>query len=468
VNRSKELAKNTIIILLGTICTKMIAFFLLPLYTGILTTEEYGTVDLLNILVLLLLPIITFQVEQAVFRYLLEERNNEDATKKVISSGIFSVVIQCLIFLLLFTIFYSFIQNKYKIYLVLNVITSIFSSLFLQISRGIGDNTKYSIGSFISAFATIILNIIFLVNLKLGIEGMLLGTMLGQIICILYLFIFLKLYKFISFKSYDWKIVKELWKYSIPLIPNSLSWWVFGSSDRVIVSYFLGLSMNGILSAASKFSAAYTVLYNVFDRSWIESISLHINDEDIENYFNKMFNEVLMIFCSLTLLIIAFMPYVYPLMINENYSYGYNLVPILMIAALFNVIQGLVVVIYAAKKDTKSIAKTSFVAAALNIIIHFSLLKFLGLFAAAVSTLGAYAIISLYRLFDVRKKYLNIRLNMKYIIPCLIILLFELVLYYLNIGVLNLLSIIISVLYFIILNKNKLEFIKKVIKKESK
>ena len=74
MNREKQLIKNTAIITIGKICTQMISFFLLPLYTAILTAEEYGIVDLLNTLVSLLIPIITFQIEQALFRYLIDAR----------------------------------------------------------------------------------------------------------------------------------------------------------------------------------------------------------------------------------------------------------------------------------------------------------------------------------------------------------------------------------------------------------
>ena len=76
MNREKQLVKNTVIITIGKICTQMISFFLLPLYTSILTTEEYGVVDLLNTLVSLFIPIVTFQIEQAVFRYLINTRND--------------------------------------------------------------------------------------------------------------------------------------------------------------------------------------------------------------------------------------------------------------------------------------------------------------------------------------------------------------------------------------------------------
>ena len=86
MNREKELAKNTLIITIGRICTQMITFFLLPLYTTILTTEEYGIVDLLNSLVMFLIPIISLQLEQAVFRKLIDNRKNNNQIKKIISS----------------------------------------------------------------------------------------------------------------------------------------------------------------------------------------------------------------------------------------------------------------------------------------------------------------------------------------------------------------------------------------------
>ena len=55
MNREKLLIKNTAIVSLGKICTQLITFFLLPLYTAVLSTEEYGVVDLLNTLTSLLL-----------------------------------------------------------------------------------------------------------------------------------------------------------------------------------------------------------------------------------------------------------------------------------------------------------------------------------------------------------------------------------------------------------------------------
>ena len=209
MDREKSLLKNTLIITIGRICTQMITFFLLPLYTTLLSTEEYGIVDLLNTFVSLLLPIITLQVEQAVYRELIEERKNENKKREIISNSFFTVTIQIIIYLIIFMLISPIINNKYKYFLATNVVAHIFSSLFMQIARGLGENKKYAIASFLSALFTTVFNIIFIAKLNLGAQGMLLGIVLGQILCATYSFITLKLYKYIEFKQCNKNVIKE-------------------------------------------------------------------------------------------------------------------------------------------------------------------------------------------------------------------------------------------------------------------
>lgn len=466
MSREKTLVKNTIILTVGKICTQLITFFLLPLYTSILSTEEYGVVDLLNTLISLLLPIVTFQVEQALFRDLIEVRNNENEKRKIISTGIFSVIIQCIIYLILFIIISPFINNKYKIFLATNVVVYIFASLFLQISRGLGENRHYAIGSFISAFTTIIFNIILLVPIKLGANGMLLASMIGQMSCLIYLFFILKVYKYISFKTFKYEVLKKMWKYSIPLIPNAISWWIFNASDRVIVTAILGISQNGILSAAHKFSSVYITFYSIFNMSWTEMIAVHINDKDIKDFFNKMFNIILRFFISIGIGIIACMPFVYPIMINDKFIAGYNQVPIMILGSIFNVVVGLISTLYVAKKNTKAIANTSIVSAIINIVVHLFLIKFVGLFAATISTFVAYFSMSIYRLHDIKKRYFKIKIEISIIVKTILILLIILPLYYLKNYILCSLGVVLAIFYAWNLNKDSIGLIFNILKRK--
>ena len=468
MSREKNLAKNTIIITIGKICTQLITFFLLPLYTGILSTEEYGTVDLLNTLVSLLLPIVTFQVEQAVFRELIEVRGKKDKESRIISSAVITVIFQCIVYLIIFALISPFINNHYKFFLATNVVANIFLSLLLQIARGFGDNKNYAFASFISALSTIVFNVLFLVVIKLGANGMLLGTMLGQIVATIYLFISLKLYKYLKVKDYKKEVIKSLWKYSLPLIPNAISWWVFNASDRVIASAFLGVDQNGILAASLKFSAVFITFYNIFNMSWTESISIAIKDDDVSDFFNRMFNIVLRLFTAMAVGMIACMPFVFPIMINEKFSAGYGLIPISIIGSLFNVVVGLISVIYVAEKNTKAIASTSIVSAVINIIVHLVLIKFIGLYAAVISTFVAYFVMSIYRLMDASKRYFKVKIDMKFIIQSFIALIFVFASYYISNIYLNVFVVLFAVLFAIYINKDSFDIIFKLFTKKLK
>lgn len=465
MSREKTLFKNTLIITIGKVCTQLITFFLLPLYTSILSTEEYGTVDLLSTLVSLLLPIVTFQVEQAVFRHLIDVRENEQEKKRIISTGIYSVTIQCIIYLIIFFIISPFINNNYKYFLATNVIAYIFASLTQQIARGLGKNTHYAIGSFISAFTTIMFNILFLVVFKFGASGMLMANMIGQLSCALYNCIALKLYKYISFKEFKKELLKKLWKYSVPLIPNAISWWVFNSSDRVIVSAILGIAQNGILSAAHKFPTVYITFYNIFNMSWTEMVSLHINDEDVKEFMNKMVNTMLKLFTAIGIGIIACMPFVYPLMINSKFAEGYNQVPIMILGSIFNVVVGLISTIYVAKKNTKAVANTSIISAIINIVVNLALIKFVGLYAATISTLTAYFIMSIYRLHDLKKRYFEIKIEKPFIITSIIALIPILIAYYSNNLILYVLGLLIAIAYAYFINRENIKQILRMILK---
>ena len=109
MSRKTELAKNTAILTVGKLCTQCISFFLLPLYTAILSTEEYGTFDLLVTYSTLLLPLVNWQLDQGLFRFMLDYRGNS-----------FLRCYYLVQYRVLFTVFFLFVQNlfwKFKMHI---------------------------------------------------------------------------------------------------------------------------------------------------------------------------------------------------------------------------------------------------------------------------------------------------------------------------------------------------------------
>lgn len=456
MNREKQLAKNTAIIAIGKICTQFVSFFLLPLYTSLLSTEEYGTVDLLNTYISLLLPLVFFQIDQASFRFLIDSRKDKEEQNKIISTIIFTIFVQTIVYLIIFTLISPFIKNKYNFFLATNVVASCFSNIMLQISRGVGDNLTYSLGSLVAGVGTIVLNVLFIACFKFGAYGMLSATFIANIICMFFVLFKKKIYTSIKIRYFSKEELKKIWKYSIPLIPNQLSWWIVNASDRTIVSHVLGIASNGVYSASNKFSSICITFFNIFNITWAESASIYIREKDSSKYFSKIINIAIKLFTSLCLGIIAVMPFVFKYLITgESYETAYYHIPILMLSTIFSIIVSLLGSVYVALKKTNEIAKTSIYAAIINISVNLVLIKHIGLYAASISTLISYLAMSIYRFIDVQK-YIKIKLEIWFILLSFVLSIFILSSYYYRNILISICVLVITVIIALAINKDLL------------
>ena len=456
MNKKKQLAKNTIIIFFGRVCTQLISFFLLPLYTSYLATKEYGTVDLIQTYVTLLVPIITLELEMSIFRFLIDSRKSVKETNKLISNNFFILGISLSIFSILYIIVSSFVTIPYRWLILVDIIVCVLSGNFLQVARGFGKTLDYAISCILTGLTTVISNIILICFVHMQAEGMIISMALANFICSLYLFIRLKLYSKINFKIVDFKQIKEMYKYSLPLIPNSISWWIINVSDRSIISIVLGASANGLYAISNKFPTIISSLTGVFNLSWSESAALHINSSDRDEFFSDITNTILRLFMALGVGMLACIPFVFPILIDIKYNDAYNYIPFLVLGTVFNVAICLYSQVYLAKKLSKQVASTAIVGAIINILINVIFIKQIGLYAAAISTMISYFVMMVYRHFDL-KKYVNIKIEKKLIIESIIIYTFTLLIYYQKSIILHVICLLIVCIYAFITNKDFLK-----------
>lgn len=452
MDKNKELAKNTVIIAMGRICTQFTSFLLLPLYTSLLSTDEYGIVDLVNTYVQLILPIIILQMDQALLRFMIQARRGEGNMQSCISTSLFAMAIQFVLFSCLFIVFNTFYINQYSFYVYANVVAMMLSGYMLQTARGLGDNVTYSIASFLSGVITIVCNVLFIVGLHMKVEAMLISSVIGNLIASIFVFIKDKVFKRIKIKEIDIDLLKKMLKYAWPLVPNALIWWVVNASDRSIVLAFLGTSANGILAISHKFPSMIMILYNIFHLSWTESAALYLREKDKETFFSGVFDTVLRIFGTLCILMIAGMPFVFNLFINDSFSSAYYQIPIYIIASLFNVVTSLYSVIYISEMKTSEIAKTSLWAGIINVIVDFALIRYIGLFAASISSAVAFGTMAVYRALDSRK-YIKHRVNIHLILSFLVLMVVGIIIYYKQSNLVKVLYAITSIICAIIINK---------------
>ena len=125
-SREKQLYKNTGIIAIGTICSKAFQFFLLPLYTNVLSTSEYGVVDVLTTIASLIIPIITLQLSGSVFRFIIDEKD-DDNVSKIITSGLFVESGMCILSAIVILVINAIHPIHYVMWFILFIITSVWS-----------------------------------------------------------------------------------------------------------------------------------------------------------------------------------------------------------------------------------------------------------------------------------------------------------------------------------------------------
>lgn len=456
MSRQKDLAKNTAILTVGKVCTQCISFFLLPLYTAILSAEDYGTFDLFVTYATLLLPLINWQLDQGLFRFMLDYRGNKDEQKKLFSTLLLSSTVQNIIYVVLFICIEPFLKIENAYFLLLYVVLQVYNALFLQFVRGLGYSIKYTIASFISASATTILNVIALVLLRMGLQGLFASTLTAQLLTLVYLVISSRSWEYFSLKNARIGTFKRISTYSIPLIPNNLAWWVVNASDRTIISHFLGTAANGIYSVANKFPNVFINFYNILNLSWTETVSLHYNDDDRDEFLTDTMTSLVKLFVAACLGIVACMPFVFPIMVNAKYSAAYNQILILMYAMLFRVLVGLYSCVYVAQKNAKKIAYTSISAAIINITVDLILINKIQVFAASLSTLVAFLSMFIVRYIDVNKT-VHMRIKKPIAIGSILLSIMLIGTYYCNNKVIQFVALCITALYAVLTNVDMLK-----------
>ena len=449
MKEKKKLIKNTIIISIGKISTQFITFLLLPLYTSKLSTTEYGTYDLLITIGIFILPIVTCLLEESMFRFLIDAKEKNEK-EKIITQTIVFLLFSTLIYSIIGTIIVSITKYEYGFLFIIYIISMVLINISNALARGMGEFKTFSIANLLSGIIIVSLNLIFILKLNMGINSLFISSIIANIFAFILIGLKLKIYKYIKIKNIDKELLKSMIKYSIPLIPNSISWSIIHVSDRIVITNVLGATANGIYAIAGKFPNILSAFYGYFSTAWKESASRVINDENNEKYYNEIFQDVINIISSVLVCIIAFMPLIFRILINKEYMQAYEYIPFLMVATYFNVIAEFFGGIFVALKNTKIIGRTTIIGALINLIIDLLIIKYVGIYAAIISTFVS----SLYMMIkrqQVIKKHIKIYMKgnaWRYIIIGIIIML-----YYINTLYSNIIMGIIALIYTYINNK---------------
>ena len=401
--RYSRLGKNTVLVFIGNAGSKLVGLLMLPFYTRCLSVEDYGTTDIINVYVTFLLSIVSCCIAESIF--IFPKGQTYEKQREFLSSGLAFLIIAFLVTGIIFagvsivadcySIENSFTQNILLIYALL--IAQLSQQLFQQFARSIDRIMVFSVAGIVLTVGTALFSFFFIP--RLGVVGFVLSLVLANWVTTAYSLFCSTAYRFISLPAISWERCREMLKYSIPLIPNGIMWWLVSALNRPIMEANLGMHAIGLFAVANKFPAILTMIFAVFSTSWQISVIEEYEKDGYSHFFNNVFRIVILLMILASCLISILSPLIISIFANENYYESWRYVPVLLLSSVLIGISGMAGSNFSATKESKYFFYSSVWGALTAVIGNILFIPYIGTMGACLSVVFSFLVMSLSRCF---------------------------------------------------------------------
>lgn len=446
MSREKSLFKNTIILAIGTFLPRIINLATTPLITKHTSGTEFGYMDFITSTILsFVVPVCTLQLEQALFRFLIDAKSEKEK-KVVITSGyVLIMAIMAVIGVACWFIPVNGFAGGFKVLLIGYIWIEIICQMSRFVLRAFSMYKEYSIFAALAVIVNFAVVALCFLVLKTGYMGILIALTVADVVGVCYVLFTSKMFHYFDVRCFNSQMMVEMLKYSLPFVPNMVSWYVNLLSDKWIIIWALGSGANGIYAMANKIPSIVNILYPAFNLAWTESATRSVEDEDSNKYYSRMFK---MIFCILsggTACLLAICPYLFSFLNkNTDLNAAFYYTPTLIVATYFYCFAQFFSSIYIAIKSGKNMSVSTTIAAIINVVLNLALIKFIGVQAAVLSTLISNFALAGYRYYDINKNYYRMKVNKRLMTLTVIVLALVCALCWTNDPILWILNVVIA------------------------
>lgn len=400
MNRYKKLIGNSAIFAVGNLGSKLMQFILIPVYSYTLTTSQFGKADFITTIIGLVSPLIYLDMVDGVFRFTLDESEDK---KRVFSTGLlFTTIISIIAFMTGLAVA-PFISKYPILDATLLLVVTTFFGLISNYVRAIGRVGTFAVAGIINTFIMGASNIIFLVIFHGGISSYLEAMVLGQIAAIIYFLISTPIIKQIRLKWFDIKLFREMCVYSIPLIPNTFAWWLNSASDRFFILMIIGASANGIYAMVNRFPTMVTTLTSIFFQSWQMTAIEEYDSKDSREFISNVFEYIISLIFLFSLGMLSVLKPMIRILLATDYYGGWKLIPIMLLVSIYTITSGFLGVLYTASKNTVGVFYSTLLGAIINVLLTVSLIRWIGVYGAAIANAISFFSVFLYRYIHIKK-----------------------------------------------------------------
>ena len=400
-NRIAFLLGNTLVFALGGLAIKAVSLVLMPLYTTALTAGEYGTAELLNSAIEIVLPLLSLGVVEALYRFSIDDDVPKDelfaGSLVVLGGGVVCAGVACALGSVLWNMEHA------AAFFVLFCSVCVFKAT-TQLARGLGHVRRFVLYGLINALAMVVSTYLLLVRAHTGIEGYLWSYTIGYLVGGLVAFLGSAEYRLLAPFRVDRDLLRRMLVYSLPLVPNLLSWWLVSVSGRYVVLWGSGLVAAGLFTAASKMPALVNIVASVFQQAWQYSTAREIDSPDRGAFFGSVLRGYSLATLSTAGLVIALNRPISRVMLQAEFAEGWRYVPLLMLVASFGVISIFFESFYQALKNSGVLMASTALGAGVNVVLGVALVPFMGPWGAGLAGAVAYMLVLVVRARDLRRR----------------------------------------------------------------
>ncbi|MCR4908049.1 MAG: polysaccharide biosynthesis C-terminal domain-containing protein [Lachnospiraceae bacterium] len=403
--RYRYLFSNMALFTVSSFISKMLVFFLVPFYTTVLSEAEYGVADVMATTLLIAVPVLTVNAGEAALRFALGGSDPDEIlriglTRVIRACAVIAAICLAAFFADRFGLFSGVAGGAplgtYALMFLALFVSDAFYEYMLLYCQGI-DRVKVMITGSVSCTAlTIASNMVFLLVVRLGLYGYLFSQMTAFSLSALLMFFLVKGRERLSRpglapgKEEYKKLDAEMGEYGSSMMLYAVSSWINNAIDRYYILFMLGSAVNGLYGVAYRIPAILTTFQRIFAQAFQMSAVREYRKEDGAEFFSglyRMYNAAMVLCCAAILLVLKPIAL---LLFRKGFYDAWRLVPPLLIAVIFGALEGFLGSICLAFKDGKSIGRATCAGAVVNIVLNFVLIRHLGAFGAALSTLFSY------------------------------------------------------------------------------
>ncbi len=449
-NYLKRFFNTSIVFFVGTVLTKTVSFFLLPLYTKYLDPATFGNYDLILSIINLAVPLAFFQIWDGMFRFAFDE-NDDNWKKKTITNSMVISIFGSIVYIVIQFLISIIYPDFGGIYVYLYGVSLGFTYIFTVSSRIYLDNKLFALSGVVNTVINAISNIILIKYLNYGVDALYISFVIGSLAQIILIEFKLHIFSKIKISLIDKCLINQLIKFSLPLCISTITYWLLSGFTKVMVVKYLGAYDNGLYAVANKFSSIIILVVNVFQFAWNELIYTLTKNKNNNKIYDKGLSIVIRITLYGTGMFIIFSKIIYPYFVDKSYYAGEYLLPISIIGLAFNSLASFEGTLFLAKKESKLLFRSTIYAAFFNVLSCSICIGILGCFGAILSLTISFAINAINRFYNLNK---NIEYKVFFKGTCVLIA-GVLSFYYINSNIINILIIIIFI--FILLFEFKEE-----------